>query len=126
MSGWKKKNLVGALGGMIALLGLFLPYVRDVSFFQSFSAPKYGAFGPGLTLGIALAAVLYALGLELVPCAISWVVLWICVAFPGSACWVGGVGAVLAQLRVGAWVLLVGALLMVFGPLFFWEDNGTC
>lgn len=123
MKEWKKENLVGALGGMMALLGLFLPYVRDISFFQSFSSPRYGAFAPGLVLGIALAAVLYALGLDLAPCAISWVVLGICVVFPGSACWVGGVGAVFSQLRVGAWVLLGGALLMVFGPLFFRKDD---
>lgn len=118
MEKWKEKNLAAVFGGMTALLGMFLPYVADISFFQSLSGPKYGFFAPWLTLMIAFTTILYALGLDLIPLALSIDLFLICLAFPGYACWAGGVGAVLTQLRFGAWVLLGGSLLMAVSPFF--------
>lgn len=118
METWKEKKLAEVFGGMAALLGMFLPYVGNISFFQSLSGPKYGFFAPWLTLMIAFTTVLYALGLDLIPHALSIDLFLICLAFPGYACWAGGVGAVLPRLRVGAWVLLAGTLLMAVSPFF--------
>lgn len=110
----KKKNLAEVFGGMAALLGMFLPYVEGISFFQSLSGP----FAVCLTLMIALAAVLYALGLGRLPHGLSLAVLTVCLLFPGYACRVYGLGAVLPRLRAGAWVLLAGASLMAVSPFF--------
>lgn len=112
----KRKNLIAVLGGMAALLGLFLPYVEEVSFFQSLHAAPWLA--PALTLAIALATVLYALGLNWIPQVLSLALLLVCGAFPVYACWAQGVAATLVQLRPGAWVLLLGLLLMALSPLF--------
>lgn len=112
----EKKNLIAVLGGMAALLGLFLPYAGEVSFFQSLHAAPWLA--PALTLAIALATVLYALGLDLVAQVLSLALLLVCGAFPVYACRAQGVAATLVQLRPGAWVLLLGLLLMVLSPLF--------
>lgn len=114
----KKKNLVAVFGGMGALLGMFLPYVEGISFFQSLSGPEYGFFAPYLTLMIAFATVLYALGLTWIPHGVSIAVLALCLSFPGYACWARGFGAVLLRLRAGAWVLLAGVLLMAVSPFF--------
>lgn len=118
MENWKKENLVEVFGGMIALLGMFLPYVGRISFFQSLSGPRYGFFAPYLTLMIAFATILYAMGLAWIPRGISIVVLALCLMFPGYACWARGFGVVLPLLRVGAWVLLAGVLLMAVFPFF--------
>lgn len=117
MESLRKKNLVGVVGGMIALLGMFLPYVEGASFFQSLSGPEYGFFAPWLTLMIALATALYALGRNWIPWGISTVVFVICGIFLGYACWKMGGGAVLPQLRAGAWALLGGLLAMTLHPL---------
>lgn len=114
----KKKNLVAVFGGMAALMGMFLPYVEGISFFQSLSGPRYGFFAPYLTLLIACATVLYALGLGWLPQGISVAVLVICLSFPGYACWASGPVVVLPRLRAGAWVLLAGASLMALSPFF--------
>lgn len=117
MESLRKKNLVGVVGGMIALLGMFLPYVEGASFFQSLSGPEYGFFAPGLTLMIALATALYALRCGWFPWGISVAVFVICGAFPGYACLRMGIGAVLPLLRAGAWALLGGLLAMTLHPL---------
>lgn len=109
---WKKKNLAEVFGGMVALLGMFLPYVEGISFFQSLSGP----FAVCLTLLIAFAAVLYALGLAWFPHGLSLAILAVCLLFPGYACRAYGFGAVLTRLRAGAWVLLAGLLLMAVSP----------
>lgn len=114
MESWKKKNLVEVFGGMVALMGMFLPYVEGISFFQSLSGP----FAVCLTLMIALAAVLYALGFAWFPHGLSLAILAVCLIFPGHACRVYGFGAVLPRLRAGAWVLLAGASLMALSPFF--------
>lgn len=114
----RKKNLIGVLGGMLSLAGLFLPYVRGLSFFLSVSGASYGYFAPALALTIAFATVLYALGLKQLPFAISQILLIICTAFPGYACWRDGFGIVLAQLRIGAWLLFTGLSIMVVYPIF--------
>lgn len=112
----KEKNLAAVLGGMAALLGMFLPYVEGVSFFQSLSGPEYGFFAAGLTLMIASATALYALGLVWLPQGISIAVLVLCLLFPGYACWTYGFGIVLSKLRAGAWVLFTGLLIMTLSP----------
>lgn len=124
MEDWKKKNLVEVFGGMVALLGMFLPYVEGISFFQSLSGPEYGFFAPYLTLMIAFAAVLYALGLAWFPHGLSLALLAVCLSFPGYACRVYGSGAVLPRLRAGAWVLLAGLLLMALSPFFRMAAHG--
>lgn len=114
----KKKNLVGVLGGWLALVGMFLPYVNDISFFQSLTGPEYGFFAPCLTLCIASATILYALGLEILPHILSLVLLVICALFPGYSCFVNGVSLVLPRLQIGAGVLLGGLLMMGLHPFF--------
>lgn len=110
----KKKNLAEVFGGMAALLGMFLPYVEGISFFQSLSGP----FAVCLTLMIAFATSLYAMGLAWLPHGLSLAILAVCLIFPGYACRVYGFGAVLPRLRAGAWVLLAGASLMALSPFF--------
>lgn len=119
----KEKNPVEVLSGMAALCGLFLPYTRELSFFQSLSGAAYGCFAPVLTLSIALATVLYALGLTQVPCVMSLTLLVICTAFPCYACWTAGAWAVLSLLQPGAWVLFTGLLLMALSPPLFSRDR---
>lgn len=114
----KRKAFTEVLGGMTALCGLFLPYARDLSFFQSLNGLAHGYFAPALTLAIAFTSLLYTLGLEQVPCAMSLVLLFVCGSFPCYACWKNGFGAVLAQLQLGAWVLVAGLSLMALPPLF--------
>lgn len=114
----KKRNLLGVGGGMTALVGMFLPYVEGASFFQSLSGPEYGFLAPWLTLLVALAMVLYALGFDWLPRGVSIAVFLLCALLPGYACWNLGVGVVLPQLRVGAWTSLAGLLVMTLCPLF--------
>ncbi len=120
MKNWKDKNLVEVLGGMAALVGLFLPYAstRDISFFQSLYSPEYGLFAPCLMLGIVLTTVLYALEVPAIPEGFSLALFLICLAFPGHACVTMGFTLILPQLRAGAWSLLGGLLVMSVYPLF--------
>lgn len=119
----KKKNVAGAVCGLIALLGMFLPYVRGQSFFQTLSSSGYGFLAPYLTLCIALAMVLFALGFWLTPFVIGLVSLMICGAFPICACFTLGAIPVLSQFQAGFWVLLGGLLLMAASQFFYMEKE---
>ena len=109
----KEKNLIEVLGGMLALVGMFLPYTQRFIFFQVLRV-----LAPGVTLLLAFTAILYALGFLSLPCVISLVFLFFYVFFPGYACWSYGFWATLVQLRLGAWLLLAGLLLMALFPFF--------
>lgn len=113
----KKKNLVGVVGGLLTVLGFFLPFTEEVSFFRSFSAPYYGFFGPALVLTAALTAVLYALGLKTLPFVLGTALLLLCAAFPVYAMWRHGLLPVLKQLRFGAALLFLGLALLPLRPL---------
>lgn len=119
----KKESLIEVLGGMIALLGMFLPYTPWLSFFQSLHGAPWLA--PALTLAIAFTTVLYALGHKRIPYAMSLLLLLICTVFPGHACRAAGLKAVLSQLRLGAWLLFAGLWLMALSPLFHTKRKQT-
>lgn len=119
----KKESLIEVLGGMIALLGMFLPYTPGLSFFQSLHSAPWLA--PALTLAIAFTTILYALGYKQIPYAMSLLLLLICTVFPGHACRAAGLKAVLSQLRLGAWLLFAGLWLMALSPLFHTKRKQT-
>ena len=76
----KHSNYIGIAGSMAALLGLFLPYLPGVSFFRSLEGLPAQALAPILTFFLALAAVLYALGRE-----VLLRVIILCLFFCGAA-----------------------------------------
>lgn len=125
MENKKKKNWVEVVAGMAALLGMFLPYVDEISFFQSTSGPDFGIFAPTMTVMIALATVLYALGQNVIPFVISLLLLTQYIKYPIYVCWTYGLVISLLWLRIGAWFLLLGLSVMAIYPLFRWAKPGN-
>lgn len=104
----KRSNYIGIAGSMVALLGLFLPYLPGVSFFCSLEGLPAQALAPILAFFLALAAVLYALGREVLPRLIILCLFFAVLVFPAYAVINCGLFPVLHLLRSGAWLLHLG------------------
>ena len=113
-----KRNTLCALSGLLSLLSLFLPFSPAGSFYDSISGPGWGCTGPAAVLLLALTTLLYALGLSELPRDLGTLLLLIYLLFLGCAVRLAGLPSVLAQLRVGGWLLLLGLHLLSWGPVF--------
>lgn len=108
----RQKNLPGVAGGIIALIGLFLPLSAKASFFQSLYRPEYSNFSIIWVLAIAVAAILYALEWDIVPRAISMALTILYSFMLGNLVVTYGLWLALSQIRIGGWMLLTGLLMM--------------
>lgn len=106
------------LSGLLSLLSLFLPFSPAGSFYDSISGPGWGYAGPAAVLLLALTTLLYALGLSELPRDLGTLLMLIYLLFLGFAVRLAGLPAVLAQLRVGGWLLLLSLHLLSWGPVF--------
>ena len=109
------RRIICSAAGLLALLGLFLPYTQACSFYHSISGPEWGPAAPAAVLLIALASVLYALGLSAAPQLLGLTLLLLYLFFLGSAMWLAGPWTVLVQLRAGAWLTLLGLGVLALG-----------
>ena len=104
---------LGAFGALLALAATFLPFTAYTSFFSALGP----VCGPAAVWLLALAAVLCALG-----CPLPAVPLAVLLDLPvllvlGCAVYQVGLPAMLAQLRPGAWLLLLGLAALTDGAI---------
>ena len=109
----KRSNYIGIAGSAAALLGIFLPYLPGVSFFRSLEGLLAQVFAPLLAFFLVLAAVLYALGREVLPRVIILCLFFMVLVFPAYAAMKCGLLSVLHLLRIGAWLLHLGLAALV-------------
>lgn len=109
----KRSNYIGIGGSAAALLGIFLPYLPGVSFFRSLEGLPAQVFAPLLAFFLVLAAVLYALGREVLPRVIILCLFFMVLVFPVYAAMKCGLLSVLYLLRIGAWLLHLGLAVLV-------------
>lgn len=113
----REKNLIEILGGMLALWGLFLPYVPHISLIAFFSRVGYAWLPPMLALGIALSCVLYAFGWKELPLFTSMTVVFISGGYLCNTSLAYGFWWTVTHLRLGAWLFFIGLVLMAWYPL---------
>lgn len=113
----REKNLPEIWGGMLALWGLFLPYVPRISLIQFFNRVGYTWLPPMLVLGIALSCVLYAFGWKELPILISMILVFISGGYLCNTSLAYGFWWTLTHLRLGAWLFFAGLGFMAWYPL---------
>lgn len=112
-----RKKLIGAIGGFVTLLGLFLPFCFNCSLFDALARSQPPVFPPAAVLLAALAAILYALGLDILPFALSAALMTFVLCTIGALIAEYGLRPTLKGMQAGAWLTLAGPAAMLLAPL---------
>ena len=113
------EKYLGAFGALLALAAAFLPFSPYTSLFASLGP----VWGPVAVCLLALAAVLCALGRPLPAVPLAVLLDLPVLLLLGCGISMGGLPAVLARLRPGAWLLLLGLAALTAGAVLASDED---
>lgn len=113
------EKYLGAFGALLALAAAFLPFSPYTSLFASLGP----VWGPVAVCLLALAAVLCALGRPLPAVPLAVLLDFPVLLLLGCGISMGGLPAVLARLRPGAWLLLLGLTALTAGAVLASDED---